>query len=85
MNIQKENIKITITKGNKKLPKETLNFSLPPEKTCPYATSDCKKWCYAKKAYRQYPNVRKSWDENLILSKKKFLVICSISSVKYHT
>lgn len=43
-----------------------MNVNLPPIVSCcsgvPCATS---KKCYAIKAYRQYPNVRKSWDNNL--------------------
>ena len=62
-------MKIHITKGNKKLPTTMLNFSLPPELSCPGATEECKKYCYAKKAYRQYPATKTAWDENMVMSK----------------
>lgn len=49
---------IKLSEGNKKLSpnKETrfLVWSILAEETCPYATEDCKKACYGKKAYRAY-------------------------------
>lgn len=46
-----------LSKGNKKLPTSTLIFNLPAVKTCPNSTPQCRKWCYARKAERMYPNV----------------------------
>lgn len=51
-----------LSTGNNKL-KSTdqvkfLIWNLPAEKTCPFSTEMCKKFCYAKKAERQYKNVR---------------------------
>lgn len=75
-------MKIHITKGNSKLPKETLNFSLPPTISCPSRTKLCDEHCYAKKAYRQYSNVRTAWTENYKLSKTKKFVELMVSSIK---
>lgn len=71
-------MKLHITKGNMKLPKETLNFSLPPEESCPGATKECKKHCYAKKAYRIYPSTRVAWKENYKLSHHENFVVWMI-------
>ena len=65
---------ICLTKGNHKLPKETLNFSLPPIKTCPFSTPECRKWCYANKAYKQYPAVRTAWENNFTISLSNIFV-----------
>ena len=65
---------IHISSGNKKLPTGTLNFSLPPQTSCPFATEECKKHCYAMKSFRQYPNVRNAWTENFEESKTKDFV-----------
>tara|TARA_Y100000310_G_C20332551_1_gene645970 strand:+ start:121 stop:693 length:573 start_codon:yes stop_codon:yes gene_type:complete len=54
--------KIIISKGNRKVPYP--NISLTPVKACANH-QECKTSCYARKAYRQYPNVRKAWDNNL--------------------
>lgn len=43
--------------GNHKLPKTTAIFNLPRLKTCPGATELCKKFCYAGKAEKIYPQV----------------------------
>jgi len=53
--------------GNSKL-KNILVFDLPYGQTCPNHT-DCIKNCYAKKAERQYPNVRSWRADNLTLTK----------------
>lgn len=62
------------TKGNKKLRNnESVRFmiwNLPSQKTCPFATEHCKKYCYAKKAERIYKNVLSSREKNLEESKK---------------
>ena len=54
---------VKISAGNMKLGK-MLNISLPPVQTCPNGIP-CAKDCYAMKAYRLYPNVKKAWDANL--------------------
>ena len=54
--------------GNKKLvPNDDVKFliwSLPPVETCPFRTGLCERFCYAKKAWKQYPNVRAAWTRN---------------------
>ena len=57
-----------LSKGNKKLVSNNdvrfLIWSIPPISTCPFATKLCTKFCYAMKAWKAYPNVRKAWTEN---------------------
>lgn len=56
--------KIHISDGNKKVGK-IPSFSLPPVIACDGKyCSECRKYCYAKKAYRQYPSTKNAWDEN---------------------
>ncbi len=62
-------MKLTMTSGNSKLPRSTLNFSLPPIQACPGCTTGCAKHCYCLKAYKQYPNVKTAWDGNLNIIK----------------
>lgn len=61
--------KIHISKGNTKLG-NIPNWSLTPGKTCSkVACNTClKEGCYAMKAYRMYPSVKKAWDENTIFA-----------------
>jgi len=54
--------KVSISLGNSKLG-NIANISLPPIKSCRPGVP-CAKACYARKSYRMYPNVRKSWDTN---------------------
>lgn len=60
---------IYLSEGNKKLKKtDKVNFaifSLPAVVTCPNSTAMCRSACYARKAERQYPNVKKCRDWNL--------------------
>ena len=55
-------MKIHIVPGNSKLG-NTPNISTVPGKDCGKGVP-CTKDCYARKFYRQYPNVRKAWNEN---------------------
>lgn len=73
---------IHLVNGNGKLPKEIINFSLPPIITCPESNTECEKYCYAKKFYRLYPNVKKNWDENLQESMKPSFVKNMIKELK---
>jgi len=57
---------VYISPGNRKMKIPT--FSLPSIMTCPNATPLCKKYCYAKKAERAYPNVLPSRTRNYIES-----------------
>lgn len=55
---------VSISAGNSKLGK-IPNISLPPGITCP-AWAACKRsGCYAMKAWRQYPNVRRACGDNM--------------------
>lgn len=53
---------VHISAGNTKLGKVS-NISLPPMVTC-RKPAPCVKQCYAKKAFRLYPSVRRNWQEN---------------------
>lgn len=54
-----------ISKGNMKLG-NIPNVSLPPVISC-LPGAACSKKCYAMKAWRMYPSVRKAWLDNLEL------------------
>lgn len=58
-----------ISLGNAKL-QDTFLWSIPPVSTCPGATDQCKKDCYALKAYRRFPTAKKSYDHNYELTKQ---------------
>jgi len=64
----KEKTMKVLQAGNKKLSRDILIFNLPPGKSC-LNCKECYKTCYARKAYRQYPNVKISWNYNLELAK----------------
>lgn len=59
---------ITISDGNKKCKgngvTEFMIFNLPAETTCPFASDDCKRFCYAKKSERIYKAVRACRERN---------------------
>lgn len=57
-------MKVHISPGNIKLG-NIPNISFPPEVTCNKKAA-CRKYCYSKKAWRLYPQVRIAWTENLI-------------------
>jgi hypothetical protein len=61
------NLKISISKYNMKL--DFSSFNLPPLKSCtPESCRTCgTNGCYALKSYKQYPNVKESWDNNLYM------------------
>jgi hypothetical protein len=68
--INKEKTMKVLQAGNKKLSRDILIFNLPPGKSC-LNCKECYKTCYARKAYRQYPNVKISWNYNLELAKNE--------------
>lgn len=79
-------------KGNKKLDKGVLRWSLPPIKSC-LNCEMCKSSYYAMKAYRLYPTTIKAWDHNLMLAKtgyfrnlliKELLVTRNVKFVRIH-
>lgn len=59
---------IKLSHGNKKLVSNQdtrfLIWSIPPVSTCPYSTALCRKFCYAMKAFKAYPNARNAWAGN---------------------
>lgn len=59
---------ISISETNKKL-KGIASFSLPPVESCPNH-SFCAVKCYARKAYRAYPNTTKAYDRNFRVAKE---------------
>ena len=63
-----------LTRGNHKLPRTIGIFNLPHRVTCPGATEECKKYCYARKAEVQYKQVIPYRYRNLELSKQKDFV-----------
>ena len=57
-------MKLNVSSGNSKLGK-IPNISGVPGKDCPpICKKTCAKDCYALKAFRMYPNVRKAWRGN---------------------
>lgn len=64
-----EDLWVSMSKGNTKLAKNIKTFNLPAIKSCPNA-GECAKSCYAKKAERQYPEVRISRARNYRLAKE---------------
>jgi len=54
--------------GNRKLPTTMGIFNLPAVKTCPGSTPECRKWCYARKAERMYPQVLPFREKNFKIS-----------------
>lgn len=59
---------MSISEGNSKLGRIS-NISLVPIKDCANC-GFCRDDCYAKKFYRMYPGVKKSWTENSVLAKR---------------
>jgi len=64
-----KNDEVYFSKGNHKLPEWMGIFNLPSVLSCPYATINCKKFCYAKKAEIFRPRVLPRRIANLELSK----------------
>lgn len=73
-----------LKKGNRKLPKSTLVFNLPAVTTCPGATKECKKHCYAKKFERMYKNVVLSRQANFALAKSDHFITTITKEIKQH-
>jgi len=70
-------VTVHISRGNSKLGKHIANISLPPVATCPKGVPCASGSCYAHKAWRQYPNVRRAWGENLaelVMNKDRYFV-----------
>ena len=77
--------------GNKKLadydnPETGVNyryaqFNLPAKRTCPYASRDCKKFCYARRDER-YKSVRINRERSLKASKSDIFARAMIYTIK---
>ena len=69
---------IELSHGNKKLKSNNrvsfLIWNTPAVITCPYATELSKKFCYALKAERQYPDAKKSRYDHFEISKQSDFV-----------
>ena len=72
---------LSLSTSNKKISK-TIIFNIPAIHTCPFATGECKKSCYAMKAQRMYPNVRISRDRNFQFSLQDNFVSDMIEKIK---
>ena len=70
------------SRGNLKLNKDILIWNLPAIKTCPASSPECRKFCYALKAQRSYPNCLPSRERNLEFSKRKDFVEQIVSYLK---
>jgi hypothetical protein len=73
-----------LSKGNKKIAKSILCFSLPPVVTC-LNHAQCKRSCYARFPYAYYPYTKAAWDRNLELVNNgtfKDLVIAQLKTSK---
>ena len=58
---------MSISKGNSKLGNDLPNIATTPIKACGNCQA-CSQDCYALKAYRMYPSVKKSWDSNYAMA-----------------
>ena len=58
-----------LSKGNNKLDKTILCWSITPVESCPVCTG-CKDTCYAIRPYKRWPNVKIAWDRNFALAKE---------------
>lgn len=56
-----------LQKGNRKLSRKILNWSITPIASC-LNCSQCAKLCYARIPYLRYPCVKTSWDRNFALA-----------------
>lgn len=69
---------INLSHGNKKLKSNDkvafLIWNLPAIMTCPYATENCKRYCYARKAEKQYPDCLKSRQDHFEISRQENFV-----------
>ena len=79
---------LTLSLGNKKLVGDENNafliWNLPALITCINSTLACRTSCYAMKAQRLYPSVRKSRDANLEDCKQPEFVNQMIDTINYY-
>lgn len=72
-----------LTNGNTKLGKSILNFNIPTS-SCMHTTPECRKYCYAKKGAFNYPNVKRSMLNNLLLTPTEAFAGTIIEELKQH-
>lgn len=81
------NPNIRLSRGNIKLSKNDhsifLIWNIPAISTCPYATKECIRLCYARKAERQYPSCLPSRTRHWNESKKDTFVKDMIQAITY--
>ena len=74
--------KVQVTRGNHKLPRDIVIWDLPHGSTCPGATAECKKYCYAFKAERMYKQVLPYRQVNYKMSLRKDFAELMIAKLK---
>lgn len=76
---------LNMSEGNKKLQNTAfvrfLIWNLPAIITCPFATELCKKFCYARKAEKAYPDCLPSRQRNFETSKQADFIIRAIFTI----
>lgn len=80
---------LTLSKGNTKLvanEKEAfLIWNLPARLTCPQSTEQCRKYCYAMKAERLYPQTRESRQQQFKASQSRTFLKDMINTIEYYS
>lgn len=71
-----------VSKGNRKLPNDIAIWNLPHGTTCPGATEQCKKYCYAFKAERLYKQVMGFRQKNFAMSQRADFATRMIEQLK---
>lgn len=66
---------------NRKLGKKIGIFNLPAGKTCPGATPECGRVCYARKAERMYKSAREKRELNLEFTKHPDFVALMVAEI----
>jgi len=72
---------LNMSRGNKKLDKSILIWSLPAVLTCPNC-SQCAAKCYARKAERAYPQVLPARKRNLYATRQAWFVPAMVAYIK---
>lgn len=77
-------IKHVFSRGNSKLGKSVMTFSLPAIVTCPGSSELCRSLCYATRPFSYFamPNVQKRYWRNLTLSRRPDFADIAIAQLK---
>lgn len=79
---------LTLSESNLKLkPNKNTKFliwNIPAKTTCPYATEHCKKFCYAVKAEKNYPDVLPARTKHFMESKENDFSDRMIFTIEAH-